>query len=106
LRFDFTSGVEEREPKDRLDHARPGQRVYAFLGLRNRTGRRKFVTLSWTVNGEQRTSLELAVDESWHFRTWGYNTLLPKDTKGSVRVEVTDEAGHPVADRTLPIRSP
>lgn len=104
LRFRFTSGIEGREPKDELDHARPGQRVYAYLALRNRTGRARTVTLAWKVNGEARTTTELNVDESWQFRTWGYNTVLGKDTKGTVELEVTDDAGHVVVEKAIPIR--
>lgn len=104
MRFRFTSAIEKREPKDELKFARPGQRVYGYLALRNRTGRRKFVTLAWSVNGEERTKLDLPIDESWQFRTWGFNTLLPTDRKGTLRLEVTDEAGHPIVDETLPIR--
>jgi len=104
LRFRFTSGVDGREPKAELDHAKPGQRVYGYLALRNRSGRTRTVTLAWKVNGEARTTTELNIDESWQFRTWGYNTVLPKDTKGTLELEVTDDAGHVVVEKSLPIR--
>jgi hypothetical protein len=104
LRFRFTSGIEAREPKDELKAAKPGQRVYGYLALRNRTGRKKAVTLSWSVNGEVRTKIELPIDESWQFRTWGYNTLQDTDRSGTLRLEVTDESGHPLVDEELPIR--
>lgn len=103
LRFRFTSGVEGREPKDELREARPGQRVYAFLALRNRTGRDRKITLAWTVDGAPRTTLDLEIDESWQYRTWGYNTVAPTD-RGALRLEVTDDAGHPIVERELPIR--
>lgn len=104
LRFRFTSGVEGREPKDELDHAVPGKRVYAYLAIRNRTGKPRTITLSWKVNGESRTVTELPIDESWQFRTWAYNTLLAKDTKGTVELEVVDDSGHPVVEKKIPIR--
>jgi len=104
LKFRFTSGVEGREPKDDLTSAKPGQRVYAYLAIRNRTGTARNVTLAWKVNGESRTTTELKIDESWQFRTWGYNTLLAKDTKGEIELEVTDDAGHSVLEKKIPIR--
>ena len=99
----FTSAIERREPKDELTHAKPGQRVHAFLAIRNRTGRKRSIHLAWTVNGEERTKLDLDVDESWQFRTWGFNTVLPKD-RGTLRLEVTDDAGNSLVERELPIR--
>lgn len=103
LRFAFTSGVERREPKDELTHARPGQRVYAWLAIRNRTGQKRSIHLAWTVDGEERTKLDLEIEESWQFRTWGFNTVLPKD-RGTLRLEVTDDAGNALVERDLPIR--
>ncbi len=103
LRFRFTSGVVEREPEDELRSVKPGQRVYAFLALRNRTGRPRKITLAWTVGGEPRTTLDLEIDESWQYRTWGYNTVAPAD-RGTLRLEVTDDAGHSIVERELPIR--
>ena len=103
MRFAFTSAIERREPKDELTHAKPGQRVHAFLAIRNRTGRKRSIHLAWTVNGEERTKLDLDVDESWQFRTWGFNTVLPRD-RGTLRLEVTDDAGNSLVERELPIR--
>jgi hypothetical protein len=103
LRFAFTSGVERREPKDELSSARPGQRVYAWLAIRNRTGRPRSIHLAWTVDGKERTKLDLEIAESWQFRTWGFNTVLPDD-RGMVRLEVTDDAGNALVERELPIR--
>lgn len=103
LRFRFTSGIRDREPEDDLREARPGQRIYAFLAIRNRTGNKRGITLSWTVGGQPRTKLDLDVDESWQYRTWGYNTLGPTD-RGTLRLEVTDDAGNSVVERELPIR--
>jgi hypothetical protein len=103
LRFRFTSGIDSREPRDDLREARPGQRVYAFLAIRNRTGNKRGITLAWSVGGEPRTTLELDVDESWQYRTWGYNTVGPAD-RGTLRLEVTDDAGNSLVERELPIR--
>lgn len=103
MRFAFSSAIERREPKDELTHAKPGQRVHAFLAIRNRTGRKRSIHLAWSVNGEPRTQLDLDVDESWQFRTWGFNTVLPKD-RGTLRLEVTDDAGNSLVERELPIR--
>ena len=99
----FTSAIERREPKDELTAAKPGQRVHAFLAIRNRTGQKRSIHLAWSVNGEARTQLDLDVEESWQFRTWGFNTVLPRD-RGTLRLEVTDDAGNSLVERELPIR--
>jgi len=105
LKFRFTSGVNNKEPIDRLDHATPGKRVYAHLSVRNRTGRARKVTLAFAVNGKEASKVELTVDESWEWRTWAYNTLAASDTKGTLSLSIIDDEGHPLADESLPIRS-
>src|SRR5690348_8258918 len=39
LKMTLTSGIKNKEPTDVLESARPGQRVWAHLSMRNRTGR-------------------------------------------------------------------
>jgi len=104
LKFKLTSGIKSRDPVDEIDHASAGERVYAHLTLRNRTGRARKIHLTFTVNGEVRTELDLDVEESWSWRTWGYNTMLPKDKQGRLELSVTDEEGHPLVESSLPIR--
>ena len=104
LRLTLTSRVEKKEPVDKLDAATPGQRVYAHLAIRNRSGEARKVHVSFVVNGKQRTSIDLNVEPSWSFRTWGYNTLQTGDTTGEIQVLVDDEAGSKLGEAKLPIR--
>ena len=100
LRFQFTSGTKNREPVDKLWRARPGERVYAYVALRNRSGRERKVHVTFRVNGKTRTEVDLDIAESWSYRTWAYNTVLKTDLPESplgkpVRL---DEYGNPVYD--------
>ncbi len=103
LAFAFTSEVKNREPSDKLDAAGPGQRVYAHLTVRNRTGATVPLTLTFSVNGEERSKVDLKADASWSFRTWGYNTLRKGDLTGELVVEIRDDQGV-VATHKLPIK--
>lgn len=102
LALTLTSGVREKDPVDELKSVAPGERVYAHLRIRNRTGKTHVLTLDFSVNGEQRTTLTLDVEPSWSWRTWGYNTVLPSDRPGLLDVTVTDE-GAELAAAKLPI---
>ncbi|MEO7108874.1 MAG: hypothetical protein ABI183_00435 [Polyangiaceae bacterium] len=103
LKFQFTSAIDQRKPTDKMVLATPGDRVYAYLTLRNRSGRKRSVHLEFSVNGDKRTEMDLDVAESWSYRTWGYNTILPKDKTGKLTLSVTDDAGNPILDESLPI---
>ncbi|MBK6512721.1 MAG: DUF2914 domain-containing protein [Polyangiaceae bacterium] len=105
LRFTFTSAVKAKDPVDELKAAKPGQRVYAHLTLRNRTGKKRTVNVSFKVNGEERTNVDLDIEASWSWRTWAYNTVLPTDGKGTLELVVTDEEGNPLVESTLPIKT-
>ncbi len=102
LKFTFTSGVDAKNPADSLTSGKAGTKVYAHLVVRNRTGRARKVNVAFELNGKTRSEVELTVDESWSWRTWAYNTV-PKDAKGTLRVIVTDDEGHPLGDYSLPI---
>jgi hypothetical protein len=104
LRLTLTSDVRNKEPVDKLDKAVPGRRVYAHLAMRNRSGKTRQIHLSFEVNGNLRTSLDLDVEPSWSYRTWGYNTVLASDTKGELTLVVTDDQGEELARARLPIR--
>jgi hypothetical protein len=104
LKFTFASGVSAREPIDKLSSAKPGSRVYAHMTVRNRTGRPRTIHLEFSVDGKKRTELDLKIQESWSFRSWGYNTLQPKD-QGVLKVELSDDEGNSLGEYTLPIDS-
>lgn len=103
LRFRFTSGVEQRDPVDQLHVARPGQRVWAHLRVRNRSGRARCLKLLWRIDGKKRTELSLEVGESWNWRTWAYATLRDSDRSGAIELEAVDDQGNVVAQKRLPI---
>lgn len=103
LRFRFASAVEDREPVDQLHVARPGQRVWAHLRVRNRSGRSRCLRLVFRINGAARTELTLEVGESWNWRTWAYATLRDDDRSGTVELEALDDQGNLVARERLPI---
>lgn len=104
LKFAFTSNVRDKEPVDKLDAAKPGQRAYAHVTFRNRTGSAREVDLVFRVNGKERSRVPLEVASSWSYRTWGYVTLRPADTSGEITVTVVDDTGEEIKAARLPIR--
>ena len=107
LRLTFTSKIENKEPADKLSSARPGQRVWAHLKVRNRSDWTHTLKLAFSINGEQRTTVDLDVEPSWSFRTWAYVTLRPTDVTGAVTLRVTDaEEGSEIVSARLPIQRP
>jgi hypothetical protein len=104
LKMVFTSEVKNKEPADKLESAQPGQRVWAHLTMRNRTGEPRQIALVFKVNGEQRSRVDLKIEPSWSYRTWGYSTLRAGDTTGEVVVEIRDEGGAVVSTARLPIK--
>lgn len=102
MAFQLTSGVYEKDPVDDLSSAKPGDRVYAHFKLKNK-GEKRMLKLVFKVNGAVRTTLDLKVEPSPSFRTWGFNTLRANDT-GELSVTATDDAGAVVAEKTIPIK--
>jgi hypothetical protein len=99
----FTSEVKQKEAVDKLDAAKPGQRVWVHLTMRNRTGDTKPIALVFKVNGTQRAKIDLKIDPSWSYRTWGYVTLRDADL-GELVAEVRDDSGTVMSSATLPIK--
>jgi hypothetical protein len=106
LKHQFTSAIKDKNPADRLTSAQAGKRVYFHMTVRNRTGRDRKLHVTFLVNGEKRSEVDLTVAESWSYRTWAYNTLQSKDTKGKLEVQITDDEGNPIVDETLPLSAP
>lgn len=92
LKIVFASAVKNKEPADTLDKAEAGQRVYAHVTLRNKTDGAKPITLAFLVGGAVRTKIDLTVEQSFSYRTWGYVTLRDSD-KGELVTEVRDASG-------------
>lgn len=102
-KFTLTSGVKAKDPVDKLESARQGQRVYGHLTIRNRTDGPRRVSLSFRVNEEERALVDLTIEKSWSWRTWAYVTLR-KDDKGELTVHAFDEHGAELGTESLPIR--
>lgn len=103
LKFQFTSRVKGREPVDKLSRGRPGERVYAYITLRNRTGRERSVHVSLRVNGKSQSEVDLDVAESWSYRTWSYATISKNEKPGKLEVVITDDAHAVLVEQSLPI---
>ncbi len=104
LKLTLTSEVKKKEPVDKLDAVVAGTRVYAHLAIRNRSKDTRKISVTYVVNGNPRAPVDLEVEPSWSFRTWGYNTL-PAGEKGELEVRVTDDAGSVIGTATVPIRA-
>jgi hypothetical protein len=104
LGLTITSGIEKKEPVDKLKSVAPGTRVYAHLKLRNRSSEARTVHVDFLVNGKLRTPLKLDIEPSWSYRTWGYNTLQAGDS-GELEVQVYDDAGTMLERVRLPIKA-
>lgn len=102
LRFAFASDLEGKDPKDDLRLARPGQRIYAHLTVRNRSGRQRCLVLQFRVAGKMRTEVTVKVGASWSWRTWAYNTLKADD-EGPLELTVKDDQGQVLFVKTLPV---
>ena len=105
LRFAFASGIEGKDPKDELRVARPGERVYAHLTMRNRSGRARCLRLVFRVGGKKRTEVTLEIGKSWSWRTWAYNTIKPDD-RGPLELTIEDDQGQLVLKKTLAVVAP
>lgn len=105
LRLTLTSAVKDKEPVDELKAAGPGQRVWAHLALRNRSSEARRLTLIFRVDGEERSTVDLKVEPSWSFRTWGYNTLRASDKSGDLTLEVRELSGPILTTARLPIKA-
>lgn len=104
LRFALTSNVRDKEPVDKLSSAKPGQRIWAHLAVRNRTGFSREIDLVFKVAGKERTRVSLTIENSWSFRTWGYVTLKPTDIKGDVSVSIVNDSGDSLGELKIPIQ--
>lgn len=102
-KFVLTSDVKNKSPVDTLDSAKPGQRVYGHVTIRNRTDGPKRVSISFRINDEERSMTDLTIEKSWSWRSWAYVTLR-KDDKGELTVHVFDDHGAELGTEKIPIR--
>lgn len=104
LKMTLASGIKDKAPADKLASAKPGQRVWAHVTLRNRSGSSREIDVVFRVNGKERTRVTLDVQAAWSFRTWGYVTLRPTDVTGELEAVVVDDSGEELGKMTIPIR--
>ncbi len=102
LRFTFSDGVEGKDPSSKIAVAKAGQRVYAHLTMRNRSGRKRCLHLTFRVGGKKRTSVTLEIGKSWEWRTYAYNTLRGDDNR-PLELTVTDDQGALVLKKLLAV---
>lgn len=103
LKLVITSNVRDKDPVDRVVTAGAGERVFAHVTLRNRTGADRRVRLTCRVNDKTRSDVELDVESSWSYRTWAYCTLKATEKKGELAFQITGEEGLPLAEARVPI---
>ncbi len=103
LKLVVTSNVRDKDPVDRVVTAGAGERVFAHVTLRNRTGADRRVRLTCQVNEKTRSDVELDVESSWSYRTWAYCTLKATEKTGQLVFQITGEDGLPLADARVPI---
>lgn len=97
-RAQFTSGISDREPVDRLDPIPGDQReVTFFTELRNLDGRT--VRHRWLHAGETQAEVSFRVGGP-RWRVWSSKQLLP-DWHGEWSVEVVDEDGSVLGSRRV-----
>ena len=105
LKLTLTSAIKGKDPEGVLAQAKAGERVYAHLRLQNRSESERTIRLLFTVDGQLRTSVELDVEPSWSFRTWGYVTLRASDAGRLLEVAVVDDEDREISRSKLPIKA-
>jgi hypothetical protein len=97
-RAQFCSGVAEREPLDDLTTlAAPADKVAFFTELIGMGG--KTVTHKWSLDGNVMAEVAISVGgDRW--RCYSTKTLDP-GIAGTWKVEVVDDAGNKLAEKTL-----
>ena len=102
LDFRWTSGIDQRNPKDKLRVTKPGDRVYAYLRMRNRSGRERCLRVQFRISGKKRPPITLKVGKSWSWRTWAYSTSR-SDDRGFIELLVSDDQGYEIVRQKLPL---
>lgn len=94
--------TSDKEPDGLLLAATPGDRAYLHVKLRNRTGATRKVTTRCSIGGEERTTVDLDVRESWGFRTWSYCTPRKPDVGKALTMELF-EGDRSLVKREVPV---
>jgi hypothetical protein len=94
--------TNDKEADGLLLAASPGDRAYLHVKLRNRTGATRKVTTRCSIGGEERTTVDLDVRESWGFRTWSYCTPRKPDVGKALTMELF-EGDRLLVKREVPV---
>ena len=94
----FTSGINSREPVDRIEQLdNTANSIYFFTELRNLAG--QTVTHRWQYGGETKAEVSFNVGgDRW--RVYSSKNLLPEWT-GEWRVDVVDGGGNVIASESF-----
>jgi hypothetical protein len=90
----LTSAIENKRPTDEVTIIKPGDKVYAYLGIRNLTDDKRCVLVTFRVNGRQRSALTLDIGKAPSWRTWAYVKANDGDAAATIEIEVVDDQGH------------
>ncbi|MDP6946698.1 MAG: DUF2914 domain-containing protein, partial [Myxococcota bacterium] len=85
-------GVERRKPVQAGENFRLGEKVWAWVSVRNPDPQAE-ITMVWKRDGVVRSRMTLNVGKSPRWRTWSRYTLRPTD-EGLWTVEVLDAEGN------------
>ena len=83
--------VEKRVPVDAAERFTVGQKVWAWVSVKN-LGEASNLTMLWKHDGKVKSRVTLEVGTSKRWRTWSRRTMRAKDT-GAWTVEVLDASG-------------
>ena len=97
-RAQFCTGIAEREPLDDLTTlAAPAEKVFFFTELIGMAG--KTVTHKWSLDGQAMGEVAISVGAD-RWRCYSTKTLA-STMAGTWKVEVVDDAGNKLAEKTL-----
>ena len=97
-RSTFTSGVENREPIDKIGQlSNDKERIYFFTEIKGMTGRT--ITHRWEHGGDVKAEVAFKVGSN-RWRIWSSKTLQPQ-WLGEWIVTVVDDAGNTLVEESM-----
>jgi hypothetical protein len=103
VRSVFTTGIQEREPIDKLsDASAEEQQVYYFTELRDMSG--QTAVHRWEKDGDVKAEVKFDV-RGPRWRVWSSKSFQPTTT-GEWKVSVLNGAGEVIAEETLNLTAP
>jgi len=103
VRSVFTTGIQEREPVDKLSNtSAEEQQVYYFTELRDMSG--QTAVHRWEKDGDVKAEIKFDV-RGPRWRVWSSKSFQPT-TEGEWKVSVLNGAGEVIAEETLNLTAP